>query len=76
MKEFKVKITTIDDVKKFVSTIMLFDYEVELVSGRYAIDAQSIMGMFSIDLSKELNPIAHTDDTAELEEAISNYIVK
>lgn len=76
MKEFKVKITTIDDVKKFVSTIMLFDYEVDLVSGRYAIDAKSIMGIFSIDLSKELKLIAHTDDTAELEEAISGYIVK
>ncbi len=76
MKEFKVKITTIDDVKKFVSTIMLFDYEVDLVSGRYAIDAKSIMGIFSIDLSKELKLVAHTDDTAELEEAISEYIVK
>lgn len=76
MKEFKVKITTIDDVKKFVSTIMLFDYEVDLVSGRYAIDAKSIMGIFSIDLSKELKLVAHTDDTAELEEAISDYIVK
>ncbi len=76
MKEFKVKITTIDDVKKFVSTIMLFDYEVDLVSGRYAIDAKSIMGIFSIDLSKELKLIAHTDDTAELEESISKYIIK
>lgn len=76
MKEFKVKITTIDDVKKFVSTIMLFDYEVDLVSGRYAIDAKSIMGIFSIDLSKELKLVAHTDDTAELEEAVSAYIVK
>lgn len=76
MKEFKVKITTIDDVKKFVSTIMLFDYEVDLVSGRYAIDAKSIMGIFSIDLSKELKLIAHTDDTAELEESISEYIIK
>lgn len=76
MKEFKVKITTIDDVKKFVSTIMLFDYDVDLVSGRYAIDAKSIMGIFSIDLSKELKLIAHTDDTAELEESISEYIIK
>ncbi|MCM1334865.1 MAG: HPr family phosphocarrier protein [Bacteroides sp.] len=76
MKEFKVKITTIDDVKKFVSTIMLFDYEVDLVSGRYAIDAKSIMGIFSIDLSKELKLVAHTDDTAELEEAIADYIIK
>ncbi len=76
MKEFKVRINTIDDVKKFVSTVMMFDYDVDLVSGRYAIDAKSIMGIFSIDLSKELKLVAHTDDTAELEEAIADYIVK
>ena len=64
MKEFTVKIATIDQVKKFVSTVMLFNYEVDLVSGRYAIDAKSIMGIFSLDLSKELKMIAHTDDTA------------
>ena len=76
MKEFTVKIATIDHVKKFVSTVMLFNYEVDLVSGRYAIDAKSIMGIFSLDLSKELKMIAHTDDTAELEEALAEFIVK
>lgn len=76
MKEFTVKIATIDQVKKFVSTVMLFNYEVDLVSGRYAIDAKSIMGIFSLDLSKELKMIAHTDDTAELEEALAEFIVK
>lgn len=76
MKEFTVKIGTIDQVKKFVSTVMLFNYEVDLVSGRYAIDAKSIMGIFSLDLSKELKMIAHTDDTAELEEALAEFIVK
>lgn len=74
MKEFTVKITTIDDVKKFVSTVMKFDYEIDLVSGRYAIDAKSIMGIFSIDLSKDLKLVAHTDDTAELESALAEFI--
>lgn len=76
MKEFTVKIATIDQVKKFVSTVMLFNYEVDLISGRYAIDAKSIMGIFSLDLSKELKMVAHTDDTAELEEALAEFIVK
>ncbi len=76
MTEFNVKITTINDVKKFVSTVMTFDYDIDLVSGRYAIDAKSIMGIFSIDLSKELKLIAHTDDAAELKESISEFIVK
>lgn len=76
MKELKVKISTINDVKEFVSTVMLFSYDIDLISGRYAIDAKSIMGIFSIDLSKELKLVAHSDDTAELEEAIAKFIVK
>ncbi|MBR4112594.1 MAG: HPr family phosphocarrier protein [Ruminiclostridium sp.] len=76
MTEFNVKITTINDVKKFVSTVMTFDYDIDLVSGRYAIDAKSIMGIFSIDLSKELKLIAHTDDAVELKEAVNEFIVK
>lgn len=74
MTEFNVKITTIDDVKKFVSTVMTFEYDIDLVSGRYAIDAKSIMGIFSIDLSKELKVVAHTDDDAELKSALSSFI--
>lgn len=76
MKELKVRISTINDVKEFVSTVMLFGYDIDLISGRYAIDAKSIMGIFSIDLSKELKLVAHSDDTAELEEAIAKFIVK
>ncbi len=53
---------------------MKFDYEIDLVSGRYAIDAKSIMGIFSIDLSKDLKMIAHTDNTAELEAALAEFI--
>ncbi len=76
MKEFKVKITTIDEVKKFVNTVMRFDYDIDLISGRYAIDAKSIMGIFSIDLSKELTLVAHTEDTATLEAALGDFIIK
>ena len=74
MTEFNVKITTIDDVKNFVSTVMRFEYDIDLVSGRYAIDAKSIMGIFSIDLSKELKLIAHTNDATELEKAIAPFV--
>ena len=76
MKEFTVKIVTINDVKKFVSTVSLYDYDIDLISGRYSIDAKSIMGIFSIDLSKELKLVAHSDDTAELEEALSEFIIR
>ena len=45
---------SIDDVKDFVGVITGFNCEVDVVSGRYVVDAKSIMGLFSLDLSKPL----------------------
>ena len=64
----------IDDVKDFVKKANELDYDVDLSLGKYTVDAKSIMGIFSIDLSKELKLVAHTDDTAELEKAIAKFI--
>ena len=52
MKEIELSLDSIDKVKNFVSITAKFDAEIDLVSGRYVIDAKSIMGIFSIDLSK------------------------
>ena len=71
-----IELNAINDVKEFVNTVMLFDYDVDLVSGRYAVDAKSIMGIFSLDLSKPIKLQAHTDDAEALEKAIGRFIVK
>lgn len=75
MVECKVKISTINDVKKFVNAVAKYDFDVDLISGRYAIDAKSIMGIFSIDLSKELIMKAHTDDADLVKADLAEYIV-
>lgn len=75
MVECKVKISTINDVKKFVNTVSKYDFDVDLISGRYAIDAKSIMGIFSIDLSKELVMKAHTDNADVVKADLAEYIV-
>lgn len=75
MVECKVKISTINDVKKFVNSVAKYDFDVDLISGRYAIDAKSIMGIFSIDLSKELVMKAHTDNADLIKTDLSEYIV-
>ncbi|MBD5081728.1 MAG: HPr family phosphocarrier protein [Ruminococcaceae bacterium] len=75
MVECKVKINTINDVKKFVNAVSLYEFDVDLISGRYAIDAKSIMGIFSIDLSKELIMKAHTDDESKIKADLAEYIV-
>ncbi len=75
MVEYKVKINTINDVKKFVNAVSLYEFDVDLISGRYAIDAKSIMGIFSIDLSKELIMKAHTDNADQIKADLAEYIV-
>ncbi len=55
MKTVKVSLNSIDKVKTFVNDINRFDFDFDLVSGRYVIDAKSIMGIFSLDLSKPID---------------------
>ena len=70
MKTANIRINTIEDVKNFVTTVTKCNYEVDIVSGRYAIDAKSIMGIFSLELR------VHSDDCDELMAELDKYIVK
>ena len=64
MKTLKISLNSIDKVKAFVNEISKFDCDFDLVSGRYVIDAKSIMGIFSLDLSKPIDLNIHADGTA------------
>ncbi len=75
MKKITIKLDTINDVKVFVNTVTKYDFDVDLVSGRYAVDAKSIMGIFSLDLSKTIELQAHTDDADAFFAEIKNYVV-
>ncbi|MDK2801859.1 MAG: HPr family phosphocarrier protein [Oscillospiraceae bacterium] len=75
MKKVRIKLRAIDDVKVFVNSVAKYDFDVDLVSGRYAIDAKSIMGIFSLDLSNEIELEAHTDDDKGFLEEIKDFIV-
>lgn len=69
MKTMTVKIDTIDKVKDFVNTIATLDGDYDLVSDRYVVDAKSIMGIFSLDISKELKLNCHDDDVFDAAKA-------
>lgn len=64
MKTVKISLNSIDKVKSFVNDITKFDVDFDLVSGRYVIDAKSIMGIFSLDLSKPIDLNIHADGVA------------
>ena len=77
MKNIKIMLATINDVKAFVNTVMKYDFDVDLVSGRYAIDAKSIMGIFSLDLSKPIDLNIHADSNVDdILAALDAYIIK
>ena len=61
MKTIQISLNSIDKVKSFVNEINRFDFDFDLVSGRYVIDAKSIMGIFSLDLSKSIDLNIHAD---------------
>ena len=61
----KISLNSIDKVKSFVNDLTKFDYDFDLVSGRYVIDAKSIMGIFSLDLSKPIDLNIHTEEKLE-----------
>ena len=72
-----ISLTSIDKVKSFVNTIGKFDSDFDLISGRYVIDAKSIMGIFSLDLSKPIELSIHAEDNVdEILEALKPYVVE
>lgn len=75
MKSFKVMLSSIVDVKNFVNLVNEFEFEVDMVSGRYVVDAKSLMGIFSLDLSKPIIMRVYTEDTTELEKRLEEFII-
>ena len=61
MKSVTISLDTIEKVRNFVNIISRQEGDFDLVSDRYVIDAKSIMGIFSLDLSKHLNLNIHSD---------------
>lgn len=76
MKTYKILLDSIDSVKDFVNLINRFKSEIDLASGRYVVDAKSIMGIFSLELSKPLLVTVYGDDELdEIESALQPFII-
>ncbi len=76
MKTVQISLNSIDKVKSFVNDITKFNNDFDLVSGRYVIDAKSIMGIFSLDLSKPIDLNIHAEDNIdEILDILSPYMI-
>ena len=79
MKNVRISLNSIDKVKSFVNDLVRFtDVDFDLVSGRYVIDAKSIMGIFSLDLSKPIDLNIHADESRldEIVDTLKPYIIE
>ncbi len=76
MKTVKISLNSIDKVKSFVNVISQFDSDFDLISGRYVIDAKSIMGIFSLDLAQDIDLTIHAEKDEEILDALKEYIVE
>lgn len=74
MKEAVILLQSIEDVKDFNRIVALYEGDVDLVSGRYVIDAKSIMGIFSLDLSKPINIQIHGENPEALIEQLKAFV--
>ena len=76
MQKVVISLNSIDKVKSFVNTISQYDFDFDLISGRYVIDAKSIMGIFSLDLSKPIDLNIHAEENVdEVLETLKPYMI-
>ena len=75
VQDVQISLSSIDDVKQFIQTITMFDGNFELISGKYIVDAKSILGLFSVDLSKPVTLRIEVTDSKldDILNAISKY---
>lgn len=78
----KLQLNTVDKVKTFIDLMHSYSYSADITSGRYIVNAQSIMGVFSLNLEKPVTIVVHCTDeqdseaAAELAQLCKDFIVK
>ena len=75
MKTVKIRLSTIEDVRDFVEVVRQFEGDIDLSSGRYIVDAKSIMGIFSLDLISPITLTAHAENCDKLIDSLKKYII-
>ena len=76
MNTVMIRLSSIQDVRNFVDTVTKYNIDIDLSSGRYIVDAKSIMGIFSLDLMSPITLTAHCEDATELFAELDRFIIK
>ncbi len=75
MVSFEILLSSINDVKNFVNIVNKYSCDIDLTSGRYVVDAKSIMGIFSLDLTKPIKIDIHSDHEQALVDELQPFTV-
>lgn len=73
MKVIPIQLTQVSQVRDFVNLTVKYSFDIDLVSGRYTVDAKSLLGIYSLDLSTPLKVVIYSDDTAQLEADLAPF---
>ena len=76
MKSVMIRLSLVENVNKFVNVVSRYPFEMDLRAGRHVVDAKSILGIFSLDLSKPITLEIYNDDCDELMEEIGPFLVR
>ena len=74
MTTFNIMLDSINSVKSFVNIVSKYDFDIDLTSGRYVVDAKSIMGIFSLDLSKPIKVEVFGEEGVKLQDELKEFI--
>lgn len=73
MKSLEINLRMAENVKEFVSIVSKYDFDIDLRSGRFIVDAKSILGIFSLDLSKPVIVEIHSNNCDDLIEELKRF---
>ena len=76
MKSVTIKLSTVQDIRDFVDVTVGVNEDIDLSSGRYVVDAKSIMGIFSLDLLSPITMTVMSDNADEIIAKFEKFIVK
>ena len=74
MKAINIKLSLAENVKTFVNMVNRYPYDMDLRAGRHVVDAKSILGIFSLDLSKPITLEVYSDDCEDLMNDIKPFM--
>ncbi len=74
MEAVTISLTQVDQVKRFVNLVAQAPYDVDMVSGRYTVNAKSMLGIYSLDLSKPIQVLIYSDNCEELKKELAEFM--